>query len=258
MGEVNIPPLNPLLTGGDVGSNRCLLITGTVIPNSNYVSHKNVEERLKEYHNALVYYSTHFSGESIYFLENSAYDFSSNPDFNKLFSEKVITLMKFPVSDKYEQGKGFQEFEMLDKAVDKLNGNYHSFIKITGRYIVRNLKQILGSERNGIMIDRHKKTRVAHTNVFSSTFDFYNNYLKGLYKSVNDGKGIIIERLVYDKIKSSGVDSQVKLFPKNLQIEGISGSYGLPLKRNNLKMRIRNIERKLLRLAGINEFLMEY
>ena len=238
--------------------NRCLLITGTVIPNSNYVSITNVDERLKEYYEALKYYSENFKNEPIYFLENSNYDFSTNDLFSKLFQDGKITLVKFPVSDNYNEGKGFQEFEMIDKAVESLIDKHHSFIKITGRYIVRNLNYAVDKVISGLIIEQHKKKKIAMTNVFCSTFDFYKKHLKGAFREANDSKGIIIEQIVYGKISPPHINTQTRLFKRNLQIEGVSGSYGLPIKRNRLKMLLRGLERQLLRLANINEFLIEY
>lgn len=243
---------------GEVENSRCLLITGTVVPNSNYVVHSNAEKRLQEYYDSLAYYSSLFPGDPIYFLENSSYDFSRNEDFKKLFAGSGIVLIKLPVSDKYQEGKGFQEFEMLDRAVDLLKNRHHLFIKITGRYFVRNIKQIAKYKTEEIMIDQHRRKRVAITNFFCSTFNFYDKHLKGAYLEANDGKGIMIEQVIYKKLKLQEENRDIKLFPVNVKIEGISGSYGVSIKRNRLKMRIRNVERKLLRLFGINEFLLEY
>lgn len=237
---------------------RCLLITGTVVPNSNFVAHANVEQRLEEYYAGLLFYSAEFGEDNLYFLENSEYDFSKNDRFQKLFTEKNITLIKFPVSDKFDQGKGYQEFEMLDEAIEKLMGKYNSFIKITGRYKVLNLKQITASSSAELIIDCHRKTKVAQTNVFYGTFDFYNLYLKDLYRKVNDSAGIYIESIVYDKMFSENLTNRIAPFPYNPIIKGISGSYGGTLNRNKLKMKIRNIERKFMRVFGIKQFVIEY
>jgi hypothetical protein len=236
---------------------RCLLVTGTVVPNSNFVAHINVEQRLNEYYNAFLFYRREFSGDDIYFLENSSYDFSKDKRFHELFNEKQIQLMKFPVSDKFDLGKGYQEFGMLDKAVDILAGKYYSFIKITGRYKVLNLAQI-ASLSGELIIDCHKKTGVAQTNVFLGTLEFYTKYLKDLYKEVNDAEGIYIEKIVYKKLISGGLLKEINPFSSNPIITGISGSYGGTLNRNKIKLKLRNVERKFMRLFGIKQFLIEY
>ncbi|HKC67580.1 MAG TPA: hypothetical protein VKG26_05075 [Bacteroidia bacterium] len=240
------------------GNKRALLITGTIVPNSNFVTHTNAEQRRNEYYDSLLFYSDNFKRDDLFFLENSVYDFDKDEEFKKLLTDRKIVLLKFPVSDKFNQGKGYQEFEMLDKAMEKISGKYNSFIKITGRYKVMNLKELTDYTCNSLVADFHKKLQVTQTNVFYVSGSFYNSYLKGLYLQVDDSKGIYIEKIVYNKIQIEQLSKKVKLFPLNPIIVGVSGSYGGTLNRNKTKMKIRNIERKLLRVFGINEFLIEY
>jgi len=236
----------------------CLLVTGTVVPNSNFVMHTNVEERLQEYYEGLSFYAALFPSLSVFFLENSSYDFSANPDFQKLFTEKKITLVKFPVSDKFNQGKGYQEFEMLDKTIEQLSGTFDSFVKITGRYKVLNLPRLIRSGNKDLLADSHKKHRVTQTNVFYVSGNFYLRHLKDLYLQADDSKGIFIEKVVYEKLAREKLFPKIGLFPVNPIIRGTSGSYGGGLGRNKLKMRVRNAERVLLKLFGIKQFLIEY
>ncbi len=237
---------------------RALLITGTIVPNSNFVVHTNVQERRDEYYASLIFYADNFEEDDVFFLENSSYDFSADAEFQQLLTDKKITLLKFSVSDKYNLGKGYQEFEMLDAAIDKLYDKYTSFIKITGRYKVLNLKELTDYTCYGLVADFHKKLKVTQTNVFYVSRIFYNNYLKNLYLKVDDSNGVYIEKIVYEKVHTQELKKEIKLFPKNPIITGISGSYGGTLNRNKLKMKIRNIERKLLCVFRINQFLIEY
>ncbi len=244
---------------GEVTLNkRALLITGTIIPNSNFVTHTNTEQRRNEYYSSLQFYANNFQNDDLYFLENSSYNFSDDKEFEQLLSDKKITLLKFPVSDKFNKGKGYQEFEMLDKAVDKLADGYDSFIKITGRYKVLNLKELTDFKYDGFIADSHKKHKVVQTNVFYVSSNFYKSHLKDLFLKADDSKGLFIEKVVYEKIWSGKTNNKIKLFPRNPFIQGISGSYGGTLKRNKIKMRLRNFERFLLRVFKINQFLVEY
>lgn len=243
---------------GKINTKRALLITGTVIPHSNYVAHTSVEKRLQEYAEGLAFYAAMFPDDDLYFLENSEYDFSKDRVFTGLFAKHRITLMKFPVSDKFDQGKGYQEFEMLDQAVEQLSPRYQAFIKITGRYKVHNLAELTDVECKGLVADLHKKPLVLLTNVFYATADFYKSYLKDLYLQVDDSKGLFIEKAAYNKVMAGKGIEQVELFKSSPVITGTSGSYGGTLNRNKLKMRIRNVERGLLRLFGIKQFLIEY
>jgi hypothetical protein len=237
---------------------KALLITGTIIPNSNFVVHNNIEQRRNEYIDGLLFYKNQFPNDDIYFLENSSYDFKTDISFNKLCTDHHITILKFPISTKIKEGKGYQEFEMLDAAIDQLKNTYIYFIKVTGRYKVLNLKNILYNNHTNLIADSHKKHKVTQTNVFCVHVNFYQDYLKQLYLKANDAEGIFIEHVVYNKLLKEDLLQKVNLFPKNPIITGFSGSYGGSLNRNKYKMMLRNIERFILKSLNIHEFLFEY
>ena len=88
--------------------NCAIVLTGTIVPNSNFTTYTNPQVRRAEYLAAIHYYS---GFAPVYFLENSAYDLASDPEF---ISSEDVAIRKFPVSKFAERGKGFQEFEMLD------------------------------------------------------------------------------------------------------------------------------------------------
>lgn len=235
-----------------------LLITATIIPNSIYVVHNDTIKRRNEYLDALNFYIAHFNNDEIYFLENSLYDFNLDQEFKSIFNNNNVHLLKFPVSDKYNLGKGYQEFEMIDSALTLLHKKYSHFIKITGRYKIVNLNSLLNLNCKTIIADSHKKLKVTQTNVFFINSDFYMKYFKNIYLNVNDEKGIYIEHLVYDTLLKNDLINKVQLFKKNPIIKGLSGSYGGTLNRNKYKMILRNIERKIFKLIGINQFIIEY
>lgn len=237
---------------------RALLITGTIVPNSNYVANSNRETRRKEYLDNLIYYTNTFANEDIYFLENSSFDFSMDNEFQELFRSKNIRLIKFPVSDKVNEGKGYQEFSMIDQAIELLSDRYTYFVKITGRYRVLNLKDLIENYKKDFTVDSHKKSKVTETNVFIVKTSFYINYLKNKFILANDEQGIFIEHVVYNTIVQNQLWNYVSLFKLNPSIQGTSGSYGGTLSRNKYKMLVRSTERKILSALNINQFLIEY
>lgn len=107
-------------------------------------------------------------------------------------------------------------------------------------------------------MDFHKKMKVGLTGFFSCTPQFYNQFLAGLYRQSNDAAGVFIEHVVYPVRTLPEAAGQISLFPANPQITGTSGSYGASLRRNPYKMKLRNLERQILRLAGQTEFKFEY
>jgi hypothetical protein len=244
---------------GQINENKiCLLVTGTIVPNSNFVAHQNPAQRRSEYLKALKFYREMMKEMPVFFLENSVYDFNEDKEFFEFLKTNRITLLKFPVSDKFEEGKGYQEFEMIDTAADRLYGEFKGFIKVTGRYKVLNLDRIVLNGKSKMIIDLHKKFKVAQTNVFYCDFDFYRRNFSGLYKKANDEGGMFIEKVIYNKLVNDHLLGSVKMFGENPQIQGVSGSYGGSLKRNPVKMMIRQMERKIFRMIGVKQFLIEY
>ena len=86
---------------------RCILVTGTILPNVPDLVQANVEARRQEYLAAMQFYRDQLD-LPIYYLENSSYDLNSDPEFQGLFSSGV-ELMKIPPSGHPELGKGYQE-----------------------------------------------------------------------------------------------------------------------------------------------------
>lgn len=244
---------------GQVDLDRtALLVTGTIVPNSSFVAHTNADQRRNEYLDGLLFYRKQFPHTDIFFLENSAYNFDADAELRDFLTNEKIHLLKFPVSEKFSEGKGYQEFEMLDTAIEQLSASYDQFIKITGRYKVHNIKDLVPGGSYQMIADSHRKHHVTQTHIFFISTRFYMEHLRGLYKLVNDTKGKFIEHVVYDELTGKNILDQVLLFKKNPVISGFSGSYGGSLNRNMYKMIIRNLERSFLNAFGFHQFLVEY
>lgn len=235
---------------------QCLIITATIQPNSVMVSQNDVEIRKGEYLNALHFYIQHYH-LPIYFIENSGYNFEEDNDFQAIFQTGKVKLMQYPVSNEFSKGKGYQEFEILDQTVSKLANEFDEFIKVSGRYIVTNFDELKQQKSRGFIIDRHQKKKIAITSFFVCGCKEYSAYIAGGYKEVNDAEGVFIEHVVYQRLQKVDVKN-VDLFQKNPVFEGVSGSHGGDLNRHPIKMKLINIERKLLKLRGKKELVFEY
>lgn len=213
--------------------------------------------RRQQYLRALSFYSE-TQDDPIYFLENSSYDFSRDDDFQRLFHERGIELVKFPVSHEVERGKGFQEFEMIDEAVKSLSRQYYSFIKVSGRYQYLNIKKLTDFRCEGLIIDMLRRFKVAITSIFYTTFAFYQEDLVDLYLEVDDSRGQWIERRLYKRLKSEGFHRYVQLFPTSpaLRIPYSRRESEIDTTRGKLKYHIRNIERIILRRFAVNELYL--
>lgn len=235
---------------------RCILITGTIVPNDPNLVQGDIDVRKNEYLKALAFYRQELD-LPIYFLENSNYDFDEDSEFQALFPSGV-ELIKFPPSAHHEKGKGYQEFEMIDRAVERLSDEFDSFIKLTGRYIVENIKELAKIPVNALMADLHRKMEVAITGCFIADSAFYSSHISGLYKKCDDESGEWIERVLYRTIKEKDLWSKVDLFPENPIYKGVPGSHSGTLERHPMKMKLRNAERKVLRALNMHQFPYEY
>ncbi len=236
---------------------RCLIITGTVVPNVVLVRYDDPAIRRQQYLKVLSFYLETLD-DPIYFLENSSYDFSRDDDFQRLFYERGIELVKFPVSHEVERGKGLQEFEMIDEAVKSLSRQYYSFIKVSRRYQYLNIKKLTDFRCEGLIIDMSRRFKVAITSIFYTTFAFYQENLVDLYLEVDDSRGQWIERRLYKRLKNEGLCRYVHLFPTSpaLWIPYSTRGSEIDTTRGKLMYHIRNIERIILRRFAVNELYL--
>lgn len=235
-------------------SERCILITGTIVQNVVRTIPEDPKTRRQAYLDNLKYYSD-ILDDPIIFLENSTYSFDNDFDFKNLFNNKNIKLIKSPISRGVSQGKGFQEFEMLDKAVELLSGVYSSFFKISGRYRYLNITDLIDYSNGDLTIDLLRRKHEAVTSIFYVTFDFYKDYLMNVYQEVDDIDGDSIEQIIYKLVMSENLLDTIRFFRVHPIMK--IGTKNNEQKKNrylsSLKISASNIERKLLRFLSINE-----
>jgi hypothetical protein len=233
-----------------------ICLTGTIVPNTTHVVRNDVLQRVEDYVRAIDFYLSN-TDQQIIFAENSDYDLNSDERFQKFMQMPRFRVMRFTAHPDSSKGKGFQEFNMLDQLVASLPPNA-LLVKITGRYIVRNIKGIIEKLSEGFTIDLHRKKKVAITGLFAVSTSIYREYITGIFAEADDANGRFIEHVLYDRIDGNDLISYCTLLPENPRFEGISGSHGAALSRNKYKMMVRRIERSLSRNMGIRKFLIEY
>ncbi|NEN25728.1 hypothetical protein G3O08_19750 [Cryomorpha ignava] len=233
-----------------------ICMTATITPNTVLVSATDVSERLADYKKCIRFYLDQ-TNLPIYFLENSDYDLSKDVDFEVFKAVERFKLIRFKPHPDSEKGKGFQEFYTLDRFV-KNHLKESVLIKVTGRYIVKNVEVLIAQIQSQLTIDLHRKMKVAITGFFVVDKAIYLAHFYEKYKLANDKNGKFIEHVLYDEIMSSSLKSITTLLPQNSQYRGVSGSYGGSLERNKYKMMVRQMERKILRSLDIPQFLIEY
>ena len=237
-------------------SRQCLIITATIKPNSIVVAQLDEKQRRLEYLTVLQYYIKNYQS-TIYFIENSTYNFEEDSEFSTLFATDNVHLIKHTPSNEYTKGKGYQEFEMMDKTIVQIGEGFDEFIKVTGRYKVTNFNQLKNQTNNGFVIDRHQKRKVAITSFFKCLITEYDDFVKGAFKEVDDSKEINIENILYHRLSKIN-QIKINIFKTTPLYEGLSGSYGGSLNRHPLKTKLINGERVILRLTGGKELKKEF
>jgi len=234
----------------------CIVMTATVQPNTVMVERSDVKQRLSDYKSCIKFY-LESTTLPIYFIENSDYDLDNEPDFKAFQKLKRFIVIRLKALPEKQKGKGYQEFYALDKAIAEYISE--SFIiKVTGRYLVRNVSELIAGMKSPLNIDMHKKMSVAITGFFGVERNLYQRYFAGIYQYVNDSEGVFIEHVLYREIAGTNLINKTSLLPANPQYEGVSGSHGNSMKRNKYKMMVRSLERSVNNSLGIRQFMIEY
>jgi hypothetical protein len=200
-----------------------IVLTATIIPNQVVAAENNPETRLAEYLHTLKFY---LSFAPVIFLENSGYPLERHPEFAETARLRV---KQFPPSANPERGKGHQEFEMLDAWLATEPQPPARWLKISGRYLLHNIDDILNECRmeshSELIIDQVSRTGMARTYSFCVNTDFYRPQLAGLYQQCDDRNGEWIERVLFRKLKTAPA-GEVRLFVTQPRITAIAGSTG--------------------------------
>jgi len=230
-----------------------IVLTGCIIPNTIKTAHRDWRSRRKEYLDAINCYKKY---SKIYFLENSHYDLSQDSDF--VVDEKTQYL-KFEASKESEKGKGYNEFRMLDEFV-KQNLNEDCFIKVTGRYIYENFKELFSfiiknKYKYDLIIDAFVRNKKAWTSFFYVKKKTYLQHFLNSYLDMDDSKDVWAEHVIYSLLKNI---HSYTFFPKNPILNAISGSTNLKITTSDysIKLRIRNSQRILLPVLNSKRLLL--
>jgi hypothetical protein len=201
-----------------------IVLTATITPNGVDHAVQDPEIRKAEYIRSLNFYSS-FS-DKIFFLENSAYPIHDEPAFSP---NNKVHLRKLPTSADPSRGKGFQEFEMLDTWIMAEQSPPPRWLKISGRYLIQNIAQILSEcareTQASTIIDQSVRSRTARTQIFYETTEHYRQTIKGIYYKCDDRTGDLIERVLFERLAQTRKFS-FRFFKHRPQIVACSGTTG--------------------------------
>lgn len=182
----------------------------------------------------------------IVFCESSGYQ-NQIFDFLKClaaFYNKQFEYLTFSWNNEQviKKGRGYGEQEILEYflAHSQLVKEEKNFIKLTGRYQVVNIDDVLSSSKNfenafSRMIPWEKRCSTAF---FKINISLFNQYLKGCAEEVNDSKGVDyqLEGVYYRRLQPLNLASWIQL----PIFEAETGS-GYSLKSNILKDNLKQL-----------------
>jgi hypothetical protein len=210
-------------------STAAIVLTGTIVPNiQNHHRHLDIETRRSEYLQAIRFYS---SIAPVYFLENSSYRLLEDDEFQRIPNTQ---LCKFPVSEFSAQGRGFQEFEMLDRWIATTPNLPHGWLKITGRYLYENIAQIwqecVRSTNADILVNQYRFAGYANPAIFYIHSDYYRQQIADIYQRCDDAAGRYIEKVLFEQLRTAS-SGQCQRFQSPLLCSGIAGASGQEMRQ---------------------------
>ena len=140
---------------------------------------------------------------------------------------------------------------MLDRWLESGSPVPQRWLKITGRYQILNLKDLLHEcetdDRAKLIIDQVPRAKMTRTYVFCSTTDFYKKQIKGSYRECDDRKGEWVERVLYRRLAASS-SNVVHSFRTQPRISATAGSSGAAFPTGVLQWRLKQLLRRFNRL----------
>jgi hypothetical protein len=219
-----------------------IVLTGTITPSLSFVEPADPVTRRSEYLAALDFYRQF---APVVFLENSGYQLQDDPAFQALSN---VTPYKLPPSCLPERGKGYQEFEMLERWMRECGNLPARFMKVTGRYLYLNFTTLLADCRAGwpaqMVIDLCPRSGRALSSLFCVETHFFGKRLRGLYRECDDRAGNWIERVLYRQL-SAYPANVVRSFAVEPDLSAVCGSTGQALAVSRGKYAVKQALRRL-------------
>jgi hypothetical protein len=212
-----------------------LLLTSTIKPKSDQPQLKltDPQSRLEDYRNALAFYSNALKEgtiDRIVFVDNSGYDLKS---LKESFPSTQIEWLSFYGLDyppAYHRGYG--EFALIDYAFansDTLRALSPDDViwKVTGRYIVKNLKRVICYAPKQFNLYCDIKKHWVDMGVMAWRFAGYKQLIEGVSENFKTEMApeLILARLIREQSKSGGIVTTFLWLPLMIGRRGTDGGH---------------------------------
>ena len=221
-----------------------LILTACIQPkNIPFLERNSEKDRLRDYKIAFTKWCESKSIEKIIFVENSGYNLEFFYEEAKKFSEKKIEILSSNLNNTFNKslGKGYGEHLCFKEVIEKskLFKESKFFIKVTGRYYIKNYQNILKEfkkKKSEIFVNLKDNLKYADSHVFGGSNIFFSNYVVPISSKINDSKSIFMENCLAKSVLL-GVNNNLKFnnvetFP---YIAGIIGTNNKKIKNNLFK-----------------------
>lgn len=225
------------------GKNKfCFLLSSTIKPNITVYSKRN-NPKIREKDYCSVVEALVKTNLPIVYCDSSDYPLDNIEKILSEFLPNSYEILQFDGSTfPPELGKGYGEMQIVKYALEhsKLLKECDYVIKITGRYCVENIKNIidliLSQEGATVIADYDKKSNYTYSGLFIASPIFFFDYLFAFQSFINDSEGRFFEHALHKAI-TQFVDSggAVSCFPVRPIITGYSGTWNVKMDKNNYK-----------------------
>lgn len=220
----------------------CILLTSTIRPNITVFSKRN-DPRVRERDYRDVVYALAKTDYPIVFCDSSDYPLDNIKGVLDARAPETYEVLQFDGSTfPAALGKGYGELQIIKYALEhsKILKGCDFIVKITGRYSVQNLEQILDSMKvDGstlVVADYAPLARYTYSGFFIARPIFFTKYLFPLQDFLNDSEKRFFEIALHQAIqKAEQEGSAVLPFPVKPLISGYSGTWNVKMAEGNYK-----------------------
>jgi hypothetical protein len=246
-----------LARSGDAGRAVPIVLTAT-INNRGVVDMARSDARIRmlDYKSALEKWLSNKSVRSIVVCENSASDLTELREVVNRCNHHGTEVEFLSFGGQHfppELGKGYGEMLTLAYVANhsQLVKKAGRFLKVNGRYYIRNIARILASREiveADILCNFNCNLSYSDSRVFVSSLAFFFNYLLPLHNDLDDSRGVFLEHLLARAAhRALGDCLRWSLLPVAPEIVGISGTFGTKYPSNPLWFLARQIKFSLKR-----------
>ncbi|WP_333844015.1 hypothetical protein [Limnohabitans sp.] len=227
----------------------CSFLPGNIV----FLNRKNASDRIEDYTKAFKYWlGKEHLFDKIIITEDTEFDVKKFI-LNLISNNDVIRKIEIIKVDRNNEvnvrGKGFGEMEQINSIlkIQWLSGEDYIY-KCSGRYIVRNIENLINTDGNDCIAIVHNNFTWADSGFFIAKFKFFKEYLLYYKNYPDDSSGKYFEHALAKAICRSLSDKgSWRIFNQNPELRGYSGTKNEIIKNNTIKERIRYL---ILRISS--------